>query len=142
MSTPLLSSLLYEIITPEDYYKQGDNLMGDVVKLEQTLYQQFPDIQKVDLSARSEKSIHINSIRVKKSGQGKGIGSAIINLIKEFATKNNLPITLTPEADKGKKEALSRFYKTNGFVKCRDPHYTNPFGPTLIWFPPQFKPSD
>lgn len=142
MPTPLLMSLLREIITPEDYYKQGDNLMGDIVKLEQALTQRFPDIQKVDLSARSEKSVHINSIRVKKSGQGKGIGSEIINSVKEFATKNNLPITLTPEPDKGKKEALVRFYKKHGFVKCRDPHYTNPFGPTLIWFPKNFNSSD
>jgi len=131
----LLSSLIQEIITPDYYYSQGDKLMGDIVQLEHSLYHKFPDIQKVDLSARAEKSVHINSIRVKKSGQGKGIGSAIINSVKEFATKNKLPITLTPEPDKGKKEALARFYKNNGFVKCRDPQLTNPFGPTLVWFP-------
>lgn len=135
MSNPLLISLIREIITPDYYYNQGDKLMGDVVKLENELKQKFPDIQKVDLSARTGKSVHINSIRVKKSGQGKGIGSVIINSVKEFATKNKLPITLTPEPDKGKKEALVRFYKNNGFVKCRDPHLTNPFGPTLVWFP-------
>ena len=138
MSPILLSSVLYEIITPDDYYSQGDKLMGDIVKLEQTLTRQYPDIQKVDLSARAEKSVHINSIRVKKSGQGNGIGSAIVNAVKEFATKNKLPVTLTPEPDKGKKEALTKFYKKHGFVRCHDPKYTNPFGPTLIWFPAEF----
>ena len=135
MQTPSLISLLPEIITPEYYYSTGDKLMGDAVKLEMELKQKYPDIQKIDLAARKEKSIHINSVRVKKSGQGKGIGSTILGVVKDFAAKNSLPITLTPEPDAGKKTALMNFYKKNGFVKCRDPQLTNPFGPTLVWFP-------
>jgi len=32
-------SLLREIIAPDYYYGHGDKLMGDAVKLEQSLYQ-------------------------------------------------------------------------------------------------------
>lgn len=135
MSHLLLSTILREVITPDDYYNQGDKLMGDIVRLEVQLRKKLPDIEQLNLSARADKSVHVNSIRVKKSGQGKGIGTAVLNAVKKFAAKHRLPVTLSPEPDKGKKAALHRFYSANGFKKCRDSQYTSPFAPTLIWFP-------
>ena len=108
--------------------------MGDICGLENRLKREFPELADISLGNRNG-TVFVSSIKVKSEEQGRGIGSKVLYRIKEFATKHKLPITLCPEPDRGKKEALTRFYKENGFKKCKDSRYTSMFGPTLIWEP-------
>lgn len=65
-------------------------------------------------------TIRVNKIEVPKEKQGKGIGSRAMRGIASYAQKQNLPVTLTPEPEKGKKAALNRFYNRHGFKKNKD----------------------
>ena len=47
--------------------------------------------------------IRLHSIEVPKEKQGQGIGSKALKGLTTFADKQNKRVTLTPQADKGKK---------------------------------------
>lgn len=51
--------------------------------------------------------------------------------ISNVAKRNNTSVTLTPEPDKGKKQALDRFYKKHGFSKNKDQSISD----TMIKYP-------
>lgn len=51
--------------------------------------------------------------------------------ISNVARRNNVPVTLTPEPDKGKKKALNRFYDKHGFSKNKDQSISD----TMIKYP-------
>lgn len=135
MRNILLSDIIKEVITPEYWREQGDHFMADLMVLERHLEKKYPQLEELNLTGKKDRSISINSIRVKKEHYGQGIGTSVINEIKEYAKKINLPIILTPEADRGKKAALKNFYKNNGFERCKDCRFTSMFGPVLIWRP-------
>lgn len=135
MPNLLLSNIIKEVITPDYWREVGNDFMAELMEFQHSLKKKYPQLEELNLGGAKNRSISINSIRVKKEYHGQGVGSQVIKEIKEFAKKINLPITLTPEADIGKKEALKNFYKNNGFKKCKDPKYTNMFGPILIWYP-------
>jgi GNAT superfamily N-acetyltransferase len=59
--------------------------------------------------------IRLHSIEVPKEKQGQGIGSHALKNLTKFADKQNKRVTLTPQADKGKKAKLDKFYKRFGF---------------------------
>lgn len=59
--------------------------------------------------------IGLHSIEVPKEKQGQGIGSHALKNLNKFADKQNKRVTLTPQADKGKKAKLDKFYKRFGF---------------------------
>jgi GNAT superfamily N-acetyltransferase len=81
--------------------------------------------------------IYISSINVPEEMRGKGIGTLIIEKIKDFAKLRGKPVTLRPQAERGHKEKLDNFYKRLGFVdnKGRNKDYklSSPFGRTMYW---------
>jgi GNAT superfamily N-acetyltransferase len=109
--------------------------MGEVKKLQDEIVGKYPELKELTLSGKKDQSISIHSIRVKPEHYGEGIGTKVLTDIKRFAKENNVPIILSPEADRGKKKALQNFYQKNGFQRCKDPQLTSVFGPTLIWYP-------
>ena len=130
-----LTEILREVVTPQYWYDNGNPFMGDLMVLERSLEQKYPELEELNLTGKKGVSITVHSIKVKPKYQGQGIGGKVLKDIKEFATKLKLPILLTPEADRGKKDALARFYKSHGFEKCKDARFTSMFGPVLMWKP-------
>jgi GNAT superfamily N-acetyltransferase len=59
--------------------------------------------------------IRLHSIEVPKEKQGQGIGSKALKGLTTFADKQNKRVTLTPQADKGKKGKLEKLYQRFGF---------------------------
>jgi len=81
--------------------------------------------------------VYISSIVVPQEMRGKGIGSSIIKRIQDFARLSGKPVTIRPQAERGYKKNLDRFYKNLGFVdnKGRNKDYklSSPFGRTMYW---------
>lgn len=128
-----------EIQKPEYWRAQGDKFMADIVALERSLEAEFNGLDQLDLRTGNGGALHINLIKVKPEFQGQGIGSKVMTKLKAFAQERGIPITLSPEPDRGKKAALQRFYKGHGFWKNKgrraDYRYTSPFAPIMIWKP-------
>ena len=81
------------------------------------------------------KVIEIHNIRVKDEFQNKGIGTDVLNMLKEYSKACNKPIVLTAEADNRKKGRLKEFYKSNDFKKPgRRMNYSYPHH-SHIWRP-------
>lgn len=85
----------------------------------------------------SKYKIEIMQIEIPAKYQNQGIGTDIINTIKEYANKIKKPIVLTPESEQGRKKDLDRFYKNLGFVhnKGRNIDYSlsSPLSKTMYW---------
>ena len=106
-------------------------------QLVQSIKQQYPEI---DLSVwENSYSIELSTIKVPRLLQGQGIGTAAIKAIKDYAQQVGKPIVLRPQPDRGKKAALSRFYKRQGFIDNRgrniDFTLSSPCAPTMYWKP-------
>jgi len=80
--------------------------------------------------------LHVSNLRIKKEFRGKGIGSSIMNQLKKFADENKLIITLSPEADRGYKAKLNKFYRSHGFVwnkgRKKDYRISSFYGPNMV----------
>lgn len=74
------------------------------------------NLEQLELS-ESDRSIELSNIRVRQENQGEGIGSEVINELKDYATKVDKPIIMTIEPDPGMRDSLERFYKKHGFVR-------------------------
>jgi hypothetical protein len=59
--------------------------------------------------------IRLHSIEVPKEKRNQGVGSHALKNLTKFADKQNKRVTLTPQADRGKKAKLDKFYKKFGF---------------------------
>lgn len=81
--------------------------------------------------------IELQQIEVPVEHRNAGIGTEIVRLIQDYAKTVGKPVVLRPEADKGKKGALNRFYKRLGFVdnsgRYKDYSLSSAFGPTKYW---------
>lgn len=81
--------------------------------------------------------IELQQIEVPEEHRNSGIGSEIVRLIQDYAKTVNKPVVLRPEAGRGKKGALDRFYKRLGFVdnsgRNKDYSLSSTFGPTKYW---------
>jgi GNAT superfamily N-acetyltransferase len=136
MTNPLtLSSLVKEVLGPEYWYGEGNVVMGDLMTLEKDLLHKYPELEELSLSGKDGRCVSIHSLIVRKEHRSEGIGTKVLTDIKKYATDHKLPIALTPEAEPGKKDALNRFYKSNGFTKAKDAKFTSMFGPVLMWYP-------
>jgi GNAT superfamily N-acetyltransferase len=122
---------LKELLMREDIPKMDVK----VNRFERQLKRKFPQLEDLHFYIKSNGSLFIGSIIVYKNMRGQGIGSKVLNLIKDFADKNNLIISLSPEADSGKKSKLDRFYKNAGFIdnkgRNKDYQLSEPFGRTM-----------
>jgi len=82
-----------------------------------TLYykQQQDPIAVIAISRVNESVIEIKNIGVWESFRNNGIGSLLINYVKEIAYKENYTEIIVGTADSGINQI--RFYERNGFVK-------------------------
>lgn len=103
--------------------------------LEGKLITQYPGLKL--FMWESEDRIEVKEIVVPKELRGRGIGSAVMQAIKDYARSVKKPVTLSPSPSPGKKAALDRFYKKHGFVvnKGRNVDYrlSSPFSKTMYW---------
>ena len=101
------------------------------------LVAQYPGLQL--FVYRGVNCIHISEIRLPKEMQGHGIGTKVIQAIQSYAQKVNLPITLSPQPDRGRKAKLLKFYSSLGFKqnsgRNKDYSLGSTFGPTMVWRP-------
>lgn len=108
--------------------------MDEVIQYIKSLYPQV-DIYVTE----NDYKIHLMSIEVPPEDRSKGIGTNILNILKDYSVKVGKPIVLTPEAERGKKAKLDKFYRSSGFVhnkgRNRDFRLSNTFGPTMYWRP-------
>jgi GNAT superfamily N-acetyltransferase len=109
----------------------------ELQQLVQSLEQQYPGL---DLHAfETIYSVEVAQIKVPEELQGQGIGTGVIKAIQSFAQKLGKPIVVIPSPERGKKAALNRFYRQQGFThnKGRNQDYrlSKPFGPTMYWKP-------
>ena len=70
---------------------------------------------KASASITKQGDIQLHKIEVPKEQRGGGIGSRFMKGLTKTADKQGRRITLTPQADKGKKTKLEKFYKSFGF---------------------------
>jgi GNAT superfamily N-acetyltransferase len=81
--------------------------------------------------------VELQQIEVPPEHRGSGIGTEIMQELKNYARSVGKPIVLRPEPERGKKAALERFYKRLGFVNNAGRHkdYTlsAPFSKTMYW---------
>jgi hypothetical protein len=87
----------------------------------------------------TDNQIELANIEVPIEQRHQGIGKRIIDELKSIARRINKPVTLIPQADRGYKKKLERFYRDLGFVnnKGRYKDYTisSPFSSTMYWKP-------
>ena len=88
--------------------------------IEKNYKRKHPDVKLSFSHSPRNNSIRVNNIRIPKEKQGQGLGSRIMKGISNVARRNQVPVTLTPEPDKGKKTQLNKFYKKHGFSKNKD----------------------
>jgi hypothetical protein len=81
--------------------------------------------------------VELQQIEVPPEHRGSGIGTSIIEELKNYARSVGKPIVLRPEPERGKKAALERFYKRLGFVnnagRNKDYALSAPFSKTMYW---------
>ena len=103
----------------------------------QNLRTKFPGLSL--WASEHENRINIGEIVVPENMRKQGIGSEVLSAIKQYAQSVGKPVTLSPEPGKGKKAALERFYKKNGFVWNRgnkkDYSLATFFGSNMVWRP-------
>ena len=80
-------------------------------------------------------AISIDNIVVKKEYRNKGIGTAILNDVIEYADQVQKTITLTPTSEFGTKERLKKWYKANGFVENKGRHTDFTISDTMYRLP-------
>lgn len=87
----------------------------------------------------NKERIEITNIKIPKEYRGQGAGTEIIKAIQGYAKTIGKPIVLRPEAEKGYKQGLERFYKRLGFVHNRgrklDFTLSSPVARTMYWRP-------
>lgn len=84
--------------------------------------------------------VEISLIRVLPiENRNQGIGTKVIQAIKDFAQSINLPVVLRPSAESRKKKKLDDFYRNLDFVhnkgRKRDHRLDTLFAPTMSWKP-------
>ena len=85
--------------------------------------------------------VELCRIRISEDKHGKGLGSAALRLLQDYASRSGVPIYLTPNPDVGKRAALLRFYRRHGFrraTKRQNLKYGNAWGGDWIWIPSKF----
>jgi GNAT superfamily N-acetyltransferase len=114
----------------EQYARPIDQIVQD-------LRNRFPGL--VLWASEHDNRINVGEIVVPAEQRSQGIGSEVLNTIKQYAQSVGKPVTLSPEPSKGKKGALDKFYKKNGFVwnKGRNKDYSlaSFFGSNMVWRP-------
>jgi hypothetical protein len=87
----------------------------------------------------SKEKIELVGIEVPEGSRGMGVGTEVIRSLQDYARGVGKPIVLRPEADRGRKGDLDRFYRGLGFVHNRgrntDFVLSSPTSRTMYWRP-------
>lgn len=114
---------------------ENDDQLQQLIK---SLKAQHPEIQSLFVY-ESGHEVKLDDITILPEMRGKGVGSIVMQALKQFAASVGKPLVLTPDANKGKKGALDRFYRGHGLIynKGRNKDYSlgGTFGPTMYWRP-------
>ena len=81
----------------------------------------------------SSNRIELQKIEIPFEHRGKGIGTDIIKRLQKYAQLVGKPIVLRPEAERGRKKDLERFYKGLGFVNNRGRNMDYSLSRTMYW---------
>lgn len=104
-----------------------------VQDLQAQLEQQY-DLEELWIT-EGPKYVELHNIRVKPGERNSGVGTEVMNAIKKYASSVGKRVILFAEPDRGKKAALSRFYKRQDFKKPgRKKDFSIPRH-THIWHP-------
>lgn len=99
--------------------------------------ERHPGLKLVAYEAKEK--IELMSIEVPEGSRGMGVGTEAVRAIQSYARSVGKPIVLRPEADRGRKGDLERFYKGLGFVHNRgrntDFVLSSPTSRTMYWRP-------
>jgi ribosomal protein S18 acetylase RimI-like enzyme len=71
--------------------------------------------------------IYLNSVSVKQRFRGRGIGSKVVRIVKQFAANRGLPLVLVCDPN-GDQVRLRRFYRRLGFKPTGRTLNTRQFG--------------
>ena len=127
----------YKVCFPM-WYKFAQS-QDDIQKLVDFFLQKYPSL--VLRINEYENKIKLEKISVPAALRNQGIGTEIINVLKEYSKRVSKPIVLNPEPEKGKKGALQRFYERNEFVdntgRKKDYDLTDTFSRTMYYKPNQ-----
>jgi len=81
--------------------------------------------------------IELQQIEIPVEHRGGGIGSIVMKRLQSYARSVGKPIVLRPEAERGRKKDLERFYKGLGFVDNKGRHMdyslSSPMAKTMYW---------
>ena len=106
-------------------------------ELVQNLRQKYPGLSL--WASEHDNRINVGEIVVPPSLRSQGIGSAVLAEIKKYAQSVGKAVTLSPEPARGKKSALEKFYKKNGFTwntgNKKDFSLASFFGRNMVWRP-------
>jgi hypothetical protein len=109
--------------------------MSDLSALMTQIRQEYPEVSVY--AFEKPNSIYLSKIKVPHHSRGKGIGKSIIKRIQDYANIVKKPITLVPQAERGFKQKLDKFYKDLGFVhnkgRNKDFSLSDPFAPSMYW---------
>jgi GNAT superfamily N-acetyltransferase len=108
-----------------------------LINLRRKLEQKY---QGLDLFvSEDEYRVFLDSIVIPLEQRNRGIGTKVISELQNYARMVNKPLVLSPEAERGKKKMLERFYKNLGFRhnrgRNRNYQLSTPFAPTMYWNP-------
>ena len=125
----------YKVCFPM-WYKFAQS-QDDIQKLVDFFLEKYPGL--VLRINEYENKIKLDKISVPVALRNQGIGTEIINVLKEYSQRVGKPIVLNPEPEKGKKGALQRFYERNEFVdnagRKKDYDLTDTFSRTMYYKP-------
>jgi len=83
--------------------------------LQQRLEREF-DLEQLWITEGPD-YVELHNIRVKPGERNAGVGTKVVDAVKDYAANAGKRVILFAEPDRGKKTALSRFYKRLGFQK-------------------------
>lgn len=110
-------------------------LSSKIESLEKQLKNEYPQLEDLHIYLQSNRSLFINSIKVKLEFRKQGIGKSVIRKIIDFAKKENIIIVLSPFAEPRYKARLDKFYKDLGFInnkgRNKDYRLASIFGRTM-----------
>ncbi len=105
----------------KSYSQFMEDVSDALSTIEKNYKRKHPDIKLSFSHSPRTNTVRVDNIRIPKEKQNDKVRrSRVIKGITNVAKRNKLAVTLTPEPDKGKKQALDRFYKKHGFSKNKD----------------------
>lgn len=79
-------------------------------------WERKPQVKKFNVTMGNRGDLRVHGVEVKSDSRRQGIGSRIFKGFNRYADSVGKRITLTPQAERGYKGKLDKFYRIHGFV--------------------------